>query len=245
MIENAAGIIGGIGSMSSAYFYERVIDMTDAAIDSEHINMIILNHATIPDRTAFICGSSDCSPLPVLIDDARMLENAGAKFVAVICNTAHFFYEEIAQSVDIPVLNMVTAAVEEAARRFKGIRKLGLLATDGTVAGGVYARACEEHSIECVVPDAEVQKQTMSLIYDTVKAGKTAPPEALKGIIEHLRAKGCECVLLACTELSLAKKQGDINDNDVLDALEVLAKRTIECSGKKLKQEYCENAEEA
>lgn len=245
MIENAAGIIGGIGSMSSAYFYERVIALTDAAGDSGHINMIILNHADIPDRTAFICGKSAASPLPFLVEDARLLERSGAGFVAVICNTAHYFYDEIASSVGIPVLNMVAGAVSAAVKRFPGMKKLGLLATDGTVAGGVYARACEKAGIECVTPDKEVQAQTMSLIYDTVKAGKTAPDGELEGIIRHMRQKGCECIVLACTELSLAKAAAGIADGDVVDALEALAEETVIRAGKKIKNETRENAEEA
>ncbi len=243
MIENAVGVIGGLGPMATVYFYELVLSMTEAMRDQDHVNMVILNHAGIPDRTDYICGRSNESPLPYMIDDAKKLQAAGAKFIVIPCNTAHYFLEKVEDSVTIPVLNIVLETVREAGRRVKNLSRIGVLATDGTILTGTYERACAAHGLECVLPDADVQKDVMRFIYDTVKAGKAADGAELERFINHLRGKGCQCIVLGCTELSVAKRDCGIRDTDVLDSLEVLAMRTIEKCGKKIRKEYSERGE--
>ncbi len=238
MLDNAVGIIGGVGPMATVYFCELVLSMTEAHTDQQHANMIVLNHASIPDRTAFICGKSDASPLPYMTADAKSLQAAGAQFIVIPCNTAHFFFDEISKSVDIPVLNIVRETVKEAKHRFPQLRKLGILATDGTIGTGTYELACEDLGIECVVPDSAVQSEVMSLIYNDIKAGKRADEAKLREIIDHLRLKGCSCIVLGCTELSVAKKDCALTDDDVLDSLQVLALRTIEKCGRKIRSEF-------
>ena len=238
MLDNAVGIIGGVGPMATVYFYELVLSMTQAERDQDHVNMVILNHASIPDRTAYICGRSADSPLPYMVADAKNLEDIGAQFIVIPCNTAHYFFDEVAASVSIPVLNIVKETVAEAKRRVPGLDRLGILATDGTIITKTYELAARELGIQCVTPDDEVQKGVMSLIYDDVKAGKRADEKKLRGFIEHLRLKGCRCIVLGCTELSVAKKECGIEDGDVLDSLEVLALRTIERCGRKIRSEF-------
>lgn len=235
MLDNAVGVIGGVGPMATVYFCELVLSMTYAERDQDHANMIILNHAGIPDRTAFICGAGGDSPLPYMIADAKSLEDVGARFIVIPCNTAHYFFDEVAASVSIPVLNIVMETVLEAKRRIKGLERLGILATDGTLVTKTYELAARELNIECVTPDEDVQEQVMSLIYDDVKAGKKVDGKKLCGFIDHLRQKGCQCVVLGCTELSVAKKECGMCDDDVLDSLEVLALRTIERCGRKIR----------
>ena len=81
------GIIGGMGPEATVYFMQRVIALTPAEIDQEHIDMLVSNHASIPDRTAFLRGMSDCSPLPVLTADARMLAESGCEIDGGSCFT--------------------------------------------------------------------------------------------------------------------------------------------------------------
>lgn len=190
MLENAVGVIGGVGPMATVCFCELVLSMTYAERDQDHVNMIVLNHAAIPDRTAFICGASDDSPLPYMIADAKSLEKAGARFIVIPCNTAHYFFDEIAASVSVPVLNIVRETVLEAKRRIKGLEKLGVLATDGTLLTKSYELAANEQNIECVTPDEDVQRQVMSLVYDDVKAGKKARQRKASRLYRPFKAKG-------------------------------------------------------
>ncbi|MCR5484588.1 MAG: amino acid racemase [Clostridiales bacterium] len=234
-MDNAVGVLGGLGPMATIYFCELVLSMTRAERDQDHVNMIILNHAAIPDRTAYILKESGESPLPFMIDDALRLETAGAKFIVIPCNTAHYFIDEVKKNVSVPVLDIVRETVKEAKRRFPGMKRLGVLATDGTIITNTYKRACEEEGVEYAVPDESVQKEVMSLIYDKIKAGEKPEARELERLIDHMREKGCRCTVLGCTELSVAKRDCGISDGDVVDSLEVLAMRTIERAGKEIR----------
>ena len=64
------GILGGLGPMSTVCFYEMLTARTQAAADSDHIDIVISSRATTPDRTAYILGHSGRNPLPIMIEDA-------------------------------------------------------------------------------------------------------------------------------------------------------------------------------
>lgn len=237
MIEKAVGIIGGIGPMSTVYFMEMIINMTDATKDQEHINMVVLNHATIPDRTSYILGKSSENPLAVMVEDAKKLQQAGADFIVIPCNTAHYFFEEIKKSISIPMINIVEETVQYACRTIPDLKKLGVLATTGTVQSSTYQIACEKQGIECVVPDVTGQEMVMKIIYEQVKAGKEIDIALFYHLVETLKEKGCQAVVLGCTELSVVKRDFHIKRTDIIDSLEVLAMKTIITCGKKLKRE--------
>jgi aspartate racemase len=229
------GILGGVGPMSTVYFMEMVINMTRAAADQEHIDMIVFNHATIPDRTAYILGRSTENPLAVMALDAQKLQAAGADFVVIPCNTAHYFFEEIKAGVAIPMLNIVEGAVRYTKQAIPGLTMLGVLATDGTIQTDTYRLACEKEGIACAVPGTRDQATVMRIIYDQVKAGKKADIAAFYHVIETLKEQGCQAVILGCTELSIVKRDYNINQKDIIDSLEVLAKDTVLACGKWLK----------
>ncbi|MEG1028442.1 MAG: amino acid racemase, partial [Oscillospiraceae bacterium] len=126
------GVIGGVGPLSTAYFMEVLINMTDAQTDQQHINMIVLNHTEIPDRTAYILGKSQESPVPIMVEDAKKLQSYGAEVIVTPCNTAHYFYNQLSKSVQVPFINMIY----ETALQLKqdGISTAGIMATNGTIA---------------------------------------------------------------------------------------------------------------
>ena len=111
------GVMGGLGPMASVYFYKMVVDMTDAKTDQEHVDMVITNRATTPDRSAYILGQSDENPVYALVSDAKKLEQFGVDFIVITCNTAHYFYDKINESVNIPVLSIVEETVKYAKER--------------------------------------------------------------------------------------------------------------------------------
>ena len=144
-MKNAVGVLGGVGPLATVYFMEMIIEMTDASKDQEHIDMLVSNHATIPDRTGFILGESSESPMDAMVEDAQMLETAGCSFVVIPCNTAHYFFEDIRNSVQIPVLNIIEETIDYAKKQGsqrkipREIKKLGILATEGTISSGTYS----------------------------------------------------------------------------------------------------------
>ena len=225
-MKNAMGIIGGMGSEASKVFYEMVIKRTPAKTDQEHINMILLNHADMPDRTAAIKAGDDSDmakkALSLLKEDALFLQNAGCRAFAVTCNTAHYFVHKFEKELDIHFISMIREAAAEMAQRFPGGR-IAILGTDGTLSTGLYQDAMASEGLTAEGLDDEAQAAVMSLIYDCVKAGRPADPGLTALIDDHFSAGGFDAALLACTELSVLKEQGIFGDA-YIDAMDVLAR---------------------
>ncbi len=223
------GVLGGLGPMSTFYFCELLTAHTQANKDSDHVDMLVSSRASTPDRTAFILGNSSESPLPCMINEAMRLERAGADLIVIPCNTAHFFYDELAKAVNIPVLNIISETVKFLAQ--KGIHRIGLLATEGTVYSRSYHRLCEDSGILCLTPTEEEQAEINRIIYEAVKQNKAPDFSAFFRVSASLLDRGCECLVLGCTELSLLKKAG-LTQPWYVDSLEVLAIRTLRMCGK-------------
>ena len=225
------GILGGMGPAATADLQLKIIEMTAADRDQDHIPMLIDSNSRIPDRTAAILyGGED--PVPEMLSSAKRLEAAGADFLIVPCNTAHYFIPRMQSEVGIPFLNMP----EETAALLKkrGVAKAAVLATDGTVQSGLYGRALAGEGIEAIYPDEEQQRQLMSLIYDYIKHGIADPGklpyEETKAIAEDMTARGAGAILLACTELPIAFGIMEITEACV-DPTRVLAAAAIRAAG--------------
>lgn len=231
------GVIGGVGPMATVYFEQMVLELTDASCDQEHLNMLVYNHAAIPDRTAFILGESKQSPLFAMTQDAQMLARAGCDFLVLPCNTAHFFHEHIQNAVRIPLLNIIEETVKVCAAR--GAGTVGVLATAGTVSADTYGLMCRRYGLACVYPDPATQKQVTSVIYDRIKAGKPVRAKVMAALYDRMREEGCDAIVLGCTELSVAHRDLALQaaHPDIVDSLETLARRTIEYAGKRLRTE--------
>ncbi|MCC3870334.1 aspartate/glutamate racemase family protein [Terrisporobacter mayombei] len=227
------GVLGGLGPMASVYFYEMVVNMTEAKTDQEHVDMVITNRATTPDRTAFIVGNSDEDPSKVLIDDAKRLEKYGVDFIVITCNTAHYFYEKIVNGVSIPLVNIVEETIKHA--KATNHKKLGILATTGNIKTSLYQNMCKKYDIEYLVLDENRQSKVMEIIYDDIKSGKPADMDKFNSIVDYLKENNCDGVILGCTELSILKNDNKLDGDFYIDSLEVLARETILRSGRKLK----------
>lgn len=229
------GIIGGMGPMATAYLLQLIIEMTEAATDQEHLDVIVFDRPAVPDRTAYILDRGKPSPLPVLQETARTLVGLGAGVLCAPCVTSHYFYGELAGSVAVPFLNMLAETAAELRRA--GKRRVGIMATTGTVQTGMLQRALAGQGLEAVPPAADGQALVMSVIYEEVKAGKPASPDKLARVAEGFGRAGCDSIVLGCTELSLVKKDTPLGPG-YMDALEVLAKRCVEACGGVVRPAY-------
>ena len=226
---NLLGVLGGLGPMSTFYFCELLTSHTKAACDADHVDMIISSRASTPDRTAFIVGKSLNDPLPIMIDEAKRLQSAGADLIVIPCNTAHYFYEGLRHAIQTPLLNIIEETVMHLHRN--AVKTVGLLATEGTVRAGAYAPLCHQLGIECITPNPDEQSVINSIIYDQIKQNRPVDMAAFLRVTDELRMRGCERLVLGCTELSLLKKE-ELDDSLFVDSLEVLAHRTILACGK-------------
>lgn len=223
------GILGGLGPMASVYFYELLTRHTEASCDQDHLDLILSSSATTPDRTAFILGQSAEDPLPRMLEDAKVLIAAGADVIAIPCNTAHYFYDALAEALPVPIINIIYETVHALASM--GVKTFGLLATAGTAAAGGYSHVAECFGMTCVLPSAEEQALLNELIYTSIKQGKTPDLTAFSALSARLLGLGCERLVLGCTELSLLRRDAGLTA-PYFDSLDALALRSILVCGK-------------
>jgi aspartate racemase len=219
MQRKIVGILGGMGPEATADLFLKIIKSTPARKDQDHLRTIIDNNPQIPDRTAFILHGGE-DPAPALTATARNLERAGAGFLIIPCNTAHYFHSKIQDAVGIPVLHMMNETA--AWMKERGIKRAGLLASDGTVQSRLYHTALAGQGIDVVVPGEETQRQVMAAIYG-VKSGEFVESRAAaKHAAEELIRMGATGVIAGCTEIPLILKDGDVS-MPVIDATLALA----------------------
>ena len=226
------GILGGMGPQATQVFYQRILDKTDARRDQEHLPTLIWSDTGMPDRTQAILSGQTEPVYQRLLADARLLEREGCTVLAIPCNTSHFFADRLQAGLRIRLLNMVRLSA--AAMAARGCRRVGILATDGTVRTGIYQRECAGQGVEAVVPGPQAQALTMSIIYDEIKRGESGSREKFAEIDAFLREAGCDCAILGCTELSVYRVLHSLPPY-YIDAMEVLAEEAILRCGKQLR----------
>lgn len=234
-VENRAhkilGIIGGMGPSATALLFQKIIDYTDAGKDAEHIHIIIDNNPAIPDRTTAILKGDD-TPAIHICEIGKKLEKCGAQVLAIPCNTSHYFLPYIQERLSVPVINMLEETAKECVAC--GYTKVGVLATTGTIKTQIYEKELEKFGITTVYPDQEGQEQVMEIIYNQVKAGKTADTSIIKSQLDRMAENGVQAFILGCTELPIVLKDGNYGYH-FIDTLEVLAKSAITSAGYKVK----------
>lgn len=232
MEAKSLGVIGGMGPKATSVFFDMIIEQTAADRDQDHIDMVILNHATLPDRTGVILGNRGELFLKAVAKDLKLLEASGVSNIAIPCNTSHYFYNEMQQMTSINIINMVDESLKEIYDTYGEHCKVGILATNGTVSSGVYRKGCEQYNMQLHEPEAAVQEHVMDIIYNKVKRNLPVEPSEFEGIINHLLTHDeCLCVIIACTELSCIPIREEVAKNCV-DAMSVLVQKSIELSGK-------------
>ena len=229
------GVLGGLGPIATAYFLELTVRMTEADVDQQNLDMIIYNFPSIPDRTGYILDSTAESPLPGMLRVGNALSRQGVSYIAIPCFTAHYFYDELTAGIPAPIIH----GIRETALHLKenGITTAGLMATDGTVVSGVFTQELLAAGITPVLPSKGRQADVMHLIYRNIKAGTPPEMDRFRAVEQELKDNGAQAIILGCTELSLIKRDCSIGPG-FLDAMEVLARRSVELCGGKLKEEY-------
>jgi len=200
------GIVGGVGPAATVDFMDKVVRSTPASRDQDHIKMVVEQNPQIPDRTAHLLHQ-EADPTVSLYATCKRLESEGASAIAIPCNTAHAFVQDIQPYLAIPIVNMLTETIAFIRSQYGTVRPVGLLATSGTIASGVYHEAATAAGITLMTPSEPFQERVMSAIYGEhgVKAGYVdgACREALREAIEHLALAGAKVIILGCTELPL------------------------------------------
>ena len=222
------GVIGGMGPLATVKFYDKVVLNTDAHNDNEHIDLVVLNHSTMPDRTRCIIEKKDLEFLNVIKKDLEILDNIGVDVVAIPCNTSHYFYDEFKKYTNLKIINMIEETILEIKRR--GVKQVAVFGTIGTLNSKVYDKYAQKYGIEVKELSDEDKNSVMDIIYKIKETNNLENKE----FIEILN-KYCDkdtIGIIACTELSLLDICKSIN---TIDALDVLVNKSIELSGAKIK----------
>jgi aspartate racemase len=232
--EKVIGILGGMGPEATVDCFAKIIRNTPARRDQDHLRVVIDSNPKVPDRTPAILGRGE-SPVPLLASGVEALERAGADFVIIPCVSAHFFLGELRRRVRLPVLSIFDTVAETIERRHPEVKKVGLLATTGTIEGGQLQRRLDESGRETLVPEGEVQARIMAAIYDIKETrparSRTEIRADLVAAAEGLIARGAGGIVAACTEIPLALSQEDLAV-PYFDSLLLLARAAIRRAGR-------------
>jgi len=198
------GVLGGMGPLAGAAFALRVAALTPAAVDQQHVPTLLRNDPRIPDRSdARLRGGED--PLPYMIEGLRFLETAGARLIAIPCNTAHLWYDQLAAATALPIVHIIDAVLQDLHRMGLPRGRIGLMGTPATLALGLYQARLEHQGYTCIVPTAdEIQRHCVAPIRAVKANALAAALEPAAEGVRLLRARGADAVVLGCTELPLA-----------------------------------------
>lgn len=222
--QKVAGVLGGMGPDATVDFMAKVIALTDARRDQDHVHMIVDHNPHVPNRQDAILGDGE-DPGPALARMAARLEAAGADFLVMPCNTAHVFEDAIVEAVRIPLISIISESVSAAAAG--GARAIGLLATDGCIRAGVYQRGIESDGRRVVLPSAGETEEAMVLIR-AIKAGEQSPQTGadMAKLAATLVVRGADAIIAGCTEIPLVLGQADVRV-PLVSSTDALALKTV------------------
>lgn len=208
------GVLGGMGPEATNQLCAAITTATPAQRDQDHIPVITFNNPAIPDRTGALLHGGP-TPLPEMIRTGHSLANAGADFLVIPCNTAHCFYDDLCEALEIPVMHMIAETAKATRDRLPEATKVGLLATSGTVTTGIYEKHFNKYGFETLAPsESEQADLVMEAIYgqEGIKAGfKDGPRNLLVAAAQSLVDRGAQCIIGGCTEIPLVLSEGDLN----------------------------------
>ena len=240
------GVIGGMGPLATVKFYDKIVLNTEAHNDNEHIDLIVLNHSTMPDRTKCIIENKDTEFLNEIKKDLEILERIGIDIVAIPCNTSHYFYDEFKNFTNLKIINMIEQTpclaprnlinmIEETILEIKrrGIKQIAVFGTLGTINSKVYNKYAKKNGIEVKELSLEDKKTVMDIIYKIKETNNLESKDFVEILNRYCNDKTIG--IIACTELSLLAIPENLN---TIDALDVLVNKSIEYSGAKIKNKY-------
>lgn len=222
-------ILGGMGTLATESYVRLLDQRTPTKRDQDYLDYIVVNHATVPDRTSWILDHSKPNPTVPLLEDIQQQSLLNPAFFVLICNTAHYSYDRLQAATKIPILNMLQETVNEIKNIKPTAKRVGLLATDGTITSGIYDSYITNAGYEEVKPTAEIREMTEDLIYNDIKkAGHSDNAKYHELVRKMIEEQHCDIVILGCTELSFAEEMDPETKYPVADSQSIIVDRSIE-----------------
>lgn len=222
------GVLGGMGPLATVDFLQKLIAETPASRDADHVPFIVYSVPQIPDRPAAITGNGE-SPLPHMLKGIHTLRQAGAQAIAIPCNTAHYWYDELVSKGGLPIIHIADAACDELATRGISTGTVGMIATNGTIAAGFFQQRLAQRGLHCMLSTADDQNTLVLPAIECVKRNDLPRAHTLATrAIQNLRAAGAQAVILACTEVPPALEFAPAAVSEFcVDATRVLARACV------------------
>jgi aspartate racemase len=225
--DSVVGIFGGMGPEATANFYAEIVRLTPAKKDQEHLPVLIYSLPQVPDRSTCIASGSR-EIVQYLKHAVRKLQSSGASFIAIPCNTVHYYHTDMQRAVRIPVLNMITETADAVQREHSKAKTIGLLATSGTVRSKLYENEFTRRGLNVLLPRETTQQCcVMDAVYSIKSGGsKKTQADLLAKAANELIGRGAQVLVLGCTEIPLAfdVKRSRV---PVVNATQVLARAAI------------------
>ncbi|MCZ3621794.1 amino acid racemase [Lactobacillus mulieris] len=222
-------ILGGMGTIATESYVRLINHRVKISKDQDYLNYILVNDAQIPDRTAYIKDHTKENFFFALKDDVEKQSLLKPDFFVMPCNTAHYFYHDLAALTDIPFLNMMDIAVHHFMEKFPKEEKIGLIATEGSIFDKLYENSIVKNGKKVELGGNEIQPLVNELIYSDIKENGYVDGELYHRILRKMHDDyGCNVILLGCTELSLAQEKAPNHPYNVIDPQSILADVTIE-----------------
>lgn len=219
------GIIGGMGPAATCNFYRKIIEITPATKDQEHLHIVIDSNAQIPDRTEYIIGDGE-DPKVELIRSAIKLEGMGVDYIAIPCNTAHCFYNDIIQYTKVPVIHMINETAYFIKNSYEIDKDCLLLATKGTYKSEVYNKFFEKYNLNIIEPNDRDKETVMEWIYGVKSSKLNIKSREFESLVyRYLRSEDTP-VILGCTELPVLVEDLCLSKK-YIDPISILAKTCI------------------
>ncbi|MCR2822798.1 aspartate/glutamate racemase family protein [Lederbergia panacisoli] len=223
--EKVVGLLGGMGPEATIDIYQKITEYTFAKKDEDHLRIIIDSNPKMPSRQdAILLGSEN--PGPAMAETAQNLERAGADFIVICANTAHFYYDFVKDAVNIEVLHIIDETVKSILEA--GTKKVGVLATSGAIKTGIFQKALEKESLDVVLLPDDLQNGIQDAIFSYKYNGKNDDNiRSLKVAADYLVENGAETVIMGCTEIPIILSEVETNV-PFIDPNEIIAKRIVQ-----------------
>ena len=198
------GVLGGMGPMAAADFFKKLIEETPAQRDQDHVPVIVYSVPQIPSRDKALTRDGE-SPLPHMLAGLKILQQANVKCVAIPCNTAHFWYDDLRNASGLPILHIVDAVCDELTSRGSTTGSVGLLCTEATLAARIYHDRLLKRGVEPMVNLPQERDEFINPAIDLVKMGRLEEAgRAVEHAVARLFERGVQTLALGCTEIPVS-----------------------------------------
>ncbi|WP_369710591.1 aspartate/glutamate racemase family protein [Leptotrichia sp. HSP-334] len=203
------GLIGGMSWESTVTYYKIINETVKEKLGGLHSAKCILYSIDFQEIEECQANGNWEKSGEILGEAANNLEKAGADFIVICTNTMHKVINQIKEKISIPILHIAEMTAEKILE--KGLKNIALLGTKYTMEQGFYKSKLIEKGINVIIPDKNDIEIINKVIYDELCLGTINSNSKKKflEIVDKLRSKGAEGIILGCTEIGLLIKNED------------------------------------